>query len=281
MSKYSNRNFQNETFENQDLSNADFSGSDLRGADFTGADLTGAILTNVITGIAPLNKWIIFFLALAVSLLSGYIAMHAGTTIHEMLDSTDVKVRVAGIASIVISLLFLCYYYWKGGLAVIKHILIPVMVLSAILWTIGYISELGSGEGIMYLTVSLLLVVLMVTIGTVSRALAGVLSSSVIFLIVAAGGSLFGKSLGGGIGTVIMAIACALISKRALSGAKGFEILRKITSHITCNFGTSFRNSKLNGADFSNSQINNADFTDADLSSVNWGNSKKINCTSL
>jgi len=84
--------------------------------------------------------------------------------------------------------------------------------------------------------------------------------------------------VGGGIGTVIMAVACALISKRALSGAKGFDFLRKIASYVTSRFGTSFRNSKLVNANFSQSKIQNADFSNADVSSVNWHDSKRINC---
>jgi uncharacterized protein YjbI with pentapeptide repeats len=89
---------------------------------------------------------------------------------------------------------------------------------------------------------------------------------------------MFGKSLGGGIGTVIMAISCAVISKKALSGAKGFEGLRRIAHSITSKFGTSFRDTRLSHANFSGSKIRNSDFSNADISTVNWGDSKKINC---
>src|SRR4030095_16716371 len=111
--------------------------------------------------------------------------------------------------------------------------------------------------------------------------LAGVLSSSIIFILVSAGGSMFGTSVGGGVGTVIVAVSCVFISKRSLSGAKGFESLRKMASFITSKFGTSFRNAKLTNANFSQSYIHNADFTNAELSSVNWGDSKKENCTPI
>jgi uncharacterized protein YjbI with pentapeptide repeats len=84
--------------------------------------------------------------------------------------------------------------------------------------------------------------------------------------------------VGGSVGTVIMAIACTVISKRALSGAKGFEALRKVAFFITRRFGTSFRDTKLIHANFSHAQIHNADFTNADVTLANWSDTKKINC---
>ena len=130
----------------------------------------------------------------------------------------------------------------------------------------------------LYLVLCLFLVVLMFIVGTIARAAAGSLSTDLIFLIVAMGGGMFGKSLGGGLGTVIMAISCAIISKKALKGAKGFESLQKIASYITMRYGTSFRQSNLTEADFSESKIKNADFTYADVSMVNWRDSEKTNC---
>jgi uncharacterized protein YjbI with pentapeptide repeats len=278
---YSNRNLQKASFKNENLANTSFLGSDLRGADFSGSDLTGADLTNVKTGITPLNTSLIFLAALVVSMLSGYVAMLAGTTVQGMLTSGDEKIRMAGNASVVIILLTFFYYYLNGGRTVVRNFLLPVIILSVLIGIVAYFSGLGTGRGMLFLVLSLLLVVVMIIVGTVSRASAGVLSCSILFLIVAVVGSIFGKTVGGGIGTVIMAVGCALISKRALSGAKGFESLRKITSIITCKFGTSFRNARLTNANFSESKICNADFTNAELSSVNWGDSKKENCTPL
>jgi hypothetical protein len=59
----------------------------------------------------------------------------------------------------------------------------------------------------------------MFIVGTIARAAARTLSN-ILFMIVALSGGMFGKSVGGGIGTVAMAIACALMSKELLSGAK-------------------------------------------------------------
>lgn len=275
---YANKNLQKASFKNEDLVNSNFSGSDLRGADFTGSNLAGADLSKVKTGIIPLNAVLIFLAALVVSLASGYIAMLAGHTIQGMLKSADGNVRIAGIISIVLIVLFMAYCFWKGGGAAIRNLFIPAIAISIVIGLVAYFSGLGTGMGMLFLAISLVLVVIMMIVGTIARAAAGVLSSTILFIIVALGGGIFGKSVGGGIGTVVLAISCAVISKRALAGAPGFESLRKIVRTITAKFGTTFRNARLSNANFSQSKIRNADFSNADVSSVNWGDSKKVNC---
>jgi hypothetical protein len=274
---YSNKNLQKASFQNEDLSYASFAGSDLRGADFTGANLTGANLTHIKTGISPLNTALIFIAALIISLISGYFAMLAGTTIHEMLASKDAKVRNAGIVTIIVTILFMLYAWRKGIGKAIENLIIPFVLLAAVVGIIFIVSSLGTGLGILDQFMALLCVLIMFIVGTIARATANTLSI-ILFLVVALAGGMFGKSIGGGIAAVIMALASAQVSKRALSDAKGFESLRKIAFYVTKKIGTSFRNTKLTQADFSQSNIHNADFTNADLSAVNWGDSKKINC---
>jgi hypothetical protein len=273
----SRKDLQKTSYQNQVLANANFSNSDLRGADFSGADLTGADFTNVRTGITVAGAILIFFIALGVSLLSGYVAMLAGRTVQTMLASKDQYQRIAGIITIVIVLLFIIYYYLRGGTNAIRHLTLPVVIAAATLGIIAYVSGLGTGMGMLYLVCAVLLVAVMFIVGTIARTAAGALSN-ILFIVVALSGGMFGKSVGGGIGTVVMAISCAMISKKALSGAKGFDTLARVATLITRKFGTSFRNAKLTGANFSQSKIRNADFTHADISSVNWGDSKKINC---
>jgi hypothetical protein len=278
--EYSNKNLQKASFKNENLSNINFSGSDLRGADFSGSNLSGADLTNAKTGITSMTIILLFFGALAVSLLSGYIAMLAGRTVQIMLASDDSKVRAAGIICAVIVLFFIIYSYFRGVNNAIKNMVVPIVVLAVLIAIVAKISGLGTGRGMLYLVLALILVAAMFIVGTIARATAGTLSSAILFIVVALGGGMFGKSLGGGIGTVIMAISCAIISKKALTDARGFEGLRRIAAFITRTFGTSFRSTELSNANFSQSKIHNADFTDVDLSAVNWGDSKKINCIS-
>ena len=278
---YSKKNLRGESFKDEHLVNTSFKGSDLRGVDFSGADLTGADLSQVKTGIPPVKTFLIFFVTLVISMLSGYMAMLAGNTIQEMLKSDDLKIMIAGIVSIILIVSFIVYYYLKGGSSVIKHLLIPAFLISVVIAGIAYFSGLGTGRGMLFLCLSLLLAVALITLGTVARALAGVLSSTILFLLVTATGSVFGSKIGGGLSATILALACVLISKKAMSGAKGFESLRKIASQITQKFGTSFQNANLTNANFSQAQIQNADFTNADLTSVNWMESKKENCTPI
>ena len=273
---YSKKGLQKVSFKGEYLSYANFSGSDIRGADFTGADLTGADFSNVRTGITPFNVVLIFIIALGFSMLSGYVAMLGGQTIQGMLASKDPYIEVAGIISIVIIVLFIIYYYLKGGGKALRYLLVPVIALALVIGIIAFVSGLGSGIGMLYLILSLILVMVMFVVGTVARVAAGTLSS-ILFGLVALFGSMFGRSVGGGLGTVVIAISCMVISRKALSGAKGFEFLRNIALFITYKFGTSFRNTKLTNASFSGSKIYNSDFTNADIASVNWGDTVKIN----
>ena len=269
---YSHQNLQKAVFRGEDLRTAIFSGSDLRGADFTGANLAGADLREIKTGITPLNTLWIFFIAVMVSLTSGYFAMLTGRTIQLMLASDNVQIRYSGIIAAVLIILFILYALWKGGSNAIRHLILPAMMLALFVGLIAYFSGLGTGRGMFYLIISFFFLLLMFIIGTVARAAAGTLSNILL------SGGMFGKSLGGGLAAVIMAIACAIISKKALSGAEGFGFLQKIASSITARLGTSFRNSRLNGADFSGAVIRNSDFANADITDIHWGNSTKINC---
>ena len=275
--EHSNKDLQKASFSNEDLSGVNFSGSDLRGADFRGCNLAGADLTNVRTGITSLMLVWLFLLSLAASLLSGYIAMLTGQTIQKMLKSGDRLLGAAAMIALVMSLLFIAYAWAKGGGAAIRNLIIPASVVALIIGLVAYFTGWGTGEGMAYLVLVNILLVLMFIIGTVARAAAGSLSN-ILFLIVALSGGMFSKSVGGGLGTMIMAIACMQISKRALNNTPGFEGLRKIAASITRRYGTSFRDAELNGANFSNSKINNADFSNTDFAMVNWGDSRKVNC---
>ena len=276
---FSHKNLKGVSFKNEDLSHARFADSDLRGADFSGSNLNGADFTHVKTGITPFKIILIFLAALIVSALSGYVAMLAGQTIQGMLESKEGNIRTAGITTIIIALLFIVIAWWKGVGHAIRQLIIPTAFVSLVIGFIAIFSGLGTGRGMLFLILALILVAVMFIVGTVARAAAGSLSN-MLFLIVAMSGAYFGRSVGGGIGTVVMAIGCALISKKALKGAPGFESLRRVAGLITRKFGTSFRNSRLADADFSRSKIHNSDFSNVDITVVHWGNSKKINCIS-
>jgi len=279
LKNYSGKNLQQISFKDEDLSHADFSGSDLRGADFTGSDLSGANFAHAKTGITPANKVILFFIALVISFGSGFIAMLTGYTIREMLLSNQERIRMAGLVSMGLILFFIVYSYLKGVGSAIRNLVIPVVIIASLIGISNYVLGTGTRYAMLYIILSLVLTAVMFIVGVAARAAAGTLSSTILFLAVAMGGAWFGKNLGGGAGTVLMALSCALISKRGLSGAKGFEVLRKVAASITRKFGTSFRNARLSAADFSaTGKLINCDFTNADMSEANWGDSIKVNC---
>jgi hypothetical protein len=276
---YSNQNLQKASFKNRDLSNAVFTGSDLRGADFSGSMLVGADFSHSRTGITTANVVVMFVAALVVSFLSGYIAMLAGNTMHQMLDSNDPKIHASGIITIILTVIFIGCFYWKGG-STIRNLALPTCIFALLVGLVNYLIGYGTGMGMVYLVLVIFLITAMLIVGTISRESAGTLSSTILFFVVALGGGIFGRGVGGGIGTIVMALSCALISKRALSGAKGFNTLRKFAFSITRKFGTSFKYANLTQADFSESKMHNTDFTDAEVTLVNWNNAKIENCIS-
>ena len=275
---YSKKNLKDKSFANLSLTYTSFKKSDLRGADFTNADLTGADLRQVKTGLTPQKTSILFILALAVSMGSCYGAIAAGNLIEEMIMSSDLKVQISGFVSILMILSFIVYYYLHGGQATIKKLLFPLIILLLSIGLIAYYSGIGTGKGMFLLSANLLIVVVMVAVGTLARAIAGILSHTVIFILVASAGSIFGATIGGGVYTAVLALSCVFISKRALDGATGFEAIRRIAEMITRKWGTSFKQANLTNVNFTGAVLYNADFTNSVLSGVNWMDSKKENC---
>lgn len=265
---------QGKSFKKQIIPGADFNGADLRGTDFTEAILTNANFTKCKTGLKTSSAVFIFIFALIISLLSGYIAMLTGATVQQMLKSGDPKIETSAYIVTCLMIVFILLAIWKGG----KNTLVSIIVtIAAVLLTglVSYLSGIGSGIGSLYASLALILFVLMIIVGTIARASAGTLSSNIIFLIVAVGGGMFGKSLGGGLGTVILAVSCAIISKRVLSGKGNFPLIEKTAMKVGTFFGTKFKNADLTNADFSESTIKNTDFSGAKLTGVKWENSSK------
>jgi hypothetical protein len=274
---FSNMDLRGVSFRFQNLSHASFSGSDIRGADFTGANLLGADFTDVRTGITPGKTWWIFLGALALSAGSAYVAVLAGQSIQTMFLSTDVYVKRAGLACLLVIILFMGFSMWKGVDDVFRYMVLPVIVVAGLAGLFSAFYGEGSWVAAIYIGLSVLLVIVMFIIGTVARTAAGSMSA-IMFLVVAVFGTAVGRGLGGGIGTVLMAISCMVISRRALRGDEGFTKLLWVSELITRHFGTSFRDSRLTAVNFSGSTIRNCDFSDAEISLVHWGASKKINC---
>jgi len=273
---YSGKNLQGVHFTGQNLQNADFTGADLRGTDFSFANLAGAHFSKSKPGLRTSSQVGIFIFSLATSLLSGYIATLAGTTVQKLLTSTDWRLEFSGTLTVLFFLIFTAVALWKGLDQAISKVLVTLIAITAILGLFMYFTGIGTGMGAVYGALALLLMALMFVVGTIARATIGTLGSNVLFLIVALGGGMFGKSLGGGIGTVIMAISCAIISKRALKNESEPSLIRKIALSISTRFGTSFENADLTGADFSDAEIKNTSFKNANITDVNWSNSKKL-----
>lgn len=277
MKDYSKGQFRKASFVGQDLRYSDFSHSDLRGTDFTGANLNGVDFTGVKTGMIPTHVAVIFILSFVISLVSGYVAMVDGKAVQELMLSKVPHERMAGSLTILLIILFVFYAWYQGGHMVVYRMVIPLVIFVLLCSLIVYLTKLASGRGLLLMGVSLALLVVLLVAGTVARVAAGSLSN-VIFWVVAISGGLLGKTVGGGIGTIVLAVLCGMISKRALNRNSKFYLLKKIALHITARYGTSFRKTKMVGARFSQSKIRNADFSGTNVEVVNWGNARRLNC---
>jgi len=275
MTDYSGKNLQGRRFKGEDLHNVNFSGADLRGTDFSFANLNGAQFSGVKPGIRTRSKIYLFLFALLLSFLSGYMAMLAGSTVQKMVRSDDWRLEVSGYILFGFFLIFTATALWKGLDTAISKVLIALIVITILLGIIMYLTDVGTGMGAVYGVIVLVLMAAMFVIGTVARAAIGTLGSNILFLTIAVGGSVFGRSVGGGIGTIVMAIACAFISKRALKD-EADSLLKRVAITISTWFGTSFIHADLSNADFSDSEIRNTNFFNANLTGVNWNNSKKL-----
>jgi hypothetical protein len=271
---YSQKNLQGQRFKAKDLQGSDFSGADLRGADFSFADLKGACFSGAKQGIRTQSKIYLFLFALVLSLLSGYVAMLTGTTVQKMVRSDDWRLETSGYMLLAFFLVFTGVALWKGLTVAISRVMIALFAITILLGVTMYLSGVGNGMGALYSLFVLVLMTMMFVIGTVARTTIGTLGSNILFLTIALGGGMFGKSVGGGIGTVVMALACAVISKRALKD-KTDILLKGIALSISTWFGTSFAHADLSNADFSDSEIKNTNFLNANLTNVNWNNTKK------
>jgi len=275
ITQYAGQNLQGRSFKGADLQNANFSGADLRGADFSGANLMGTDFSTSITGMKISSKILIFTIALIISLFSGYLAMLVASTTWGMIKSTDKFEQIGGYVTVVFLVFFAAIASWKGLFKTIKKVLPFMIAIPVILGLFMVLTKLSSGKGSFYGLIALLLLVVMFVVGTISRATAGTLASGILFIIVAIGGGIFGRTVGGGIGTVVMAISCAYISKHALKADNPDSMLRRIALTAGTWFGTSFKNADLRQANFSRAIISNTDFSGANLSGVDWTDSKK------
>jgi hypothetical protein len=263
------------SYKDEILCGSDFRGADIRGADFSGANLSDSDFSGCRSGLTIFSAVILLTLSLIISILSGYIAVLTGESLRFMMYSADYKLVVTGYFTLALFFAFLLLSMWRGER--VMFFLLPFTIsFIHIIGLIARFTGIGTGEGALQSSLSLIFLLMMVLVGTISRAVAGTTSSIVLFIIVAVSGPMFGQFVaGGGFESIVLAIACAIMSKQVLSEKSKFPVLKKISLIAGTHFGTSFANADLSGANFSGSDIKNTNFKGANLDRVNWENSKK------
>lgn len=166
---YSGKDLQGIPFIAKDLHNGDFTEADLCGADFSFAGLHGARFTKAKHGIRTRSRVYLFTFALLASLLSGYIAMLAGTTVQKMVRSVDWRLEVSGYILFAFFLIFTGAALWKGLSIAITRVLVAPIVITVLLGMVMYLTGAGTAIGAFLVVFVLTLMASMFSNGNNSR----------------------------------------------------------------------------------------------------------------
>ncbi len=265
---FSGQNLQGKSFQGQNLIGANFRGANIRSTDFTGANLTNADFSDAVAGLDQKSSLTLFLLSIFVSMMAGAVAGLSGQFIQRLFEQSQYTSLGMTISSILLAL-FLLVTFGQGLGTAIKSLVSNILFWSLLLGVLAIVTGIGNGVGAIGVIFSLVLLTIITVSATVARACAGNMSN-ILFILVALGGLLAGKSFGAGLGATAIAISSVLISKRALSGDRRQACILRITLAISSYFGTSFRQANLTNANFTNARLMNADFGQAILTGICW-----------
>ncbi len=255
-----------------------FLNEDLRGKNFDNTDLSQSVFENCKVGINFTNKVVIFLIAAALSLFAGYIAMKSGSLVQTLIQSEKPRLQIAGYMICGFFILVVVMAVWRGlnqsSIKLATSIMAFIILIGIIVF---FVDGTAAGVGALYGVGAMLCVFIMLVIGAIARATAGSLQSTILFMIVAMGGGMFAKSLGGGVGTLVMTVATVLISKKALKN-RNPSLVKYIALRISTFFGTSFRNCDFTGATFKNMKVENCNFSGATIKDVKMINAMHTLC---
>jgi uncharacterized protein YjbI with pentapeptide repeats len=261
------------SFHDRDLHGADLHGADLRGADFSGADLHDADLRGVRTGL-PLRASIILALAgVVVSVALGALSAWAGDRAHYLLQQPDLRHRIAGWVIVAEIPIFLLVAILKGFGPALTRVAAPIALIGAVIGVIAVFGGVGTGEAAATVIALALLNAGIIVGGTFARAAAGGAGS--VFLVIAAlSGMLMSRSVGGGIGAMLVAVSSVIVARRVLRGDVRYPRLIHTVARAVCLGGTNFRGADLHGAHFDGATLRGADFRGAALDHTTFAGAK-------
>lgn len=240
-----------------------FVNADLRSKNFDNLNLSQFVFENCKVGISLTNKVIIFFIAALLSLFAGYIAMKSGSLVQALIQAEKPRLQVAGYMICGFFLLVVIMAVWRGlnqsSVKLATTIIAFILLIGVIVF---FVDGTAAGVGALYGVGAMLCVFIMLIVGAIARATAGSLQSTILFMIVAMGGGMFAKSIGGGVGTLIMTVATVLISKKALKN-RNPSLVKYVALRISTFFGTSFKNADLSAATFKDMKVENCNFDNA------------------
>lgn len=257
------------SYRGQDLDGADFRSADIRGFDFSGASLRGADLRGARAGRPALSNLLAVASALAVSVLLGAAAGLAGRILQRMVGSDDPGVRVVGVLIAASLAVIMVSSLWKGIAYAVRHTLPPIAAIAVIGGGIVLATGTGTGIGALAMLAFLAVTVAFVALGALARAVAGT-THLLLFVVAAVSGAVAGRVVGGGLVAAAVAIASAIIGRRALTGSGAYPVLVRETAELACLGGTRFRGADLTDARFDDAHLESTDFRGAVLADTHF-----------
>lgn len=227
-----------------------FRQADLRGADFTRARLARADFTGATLGIPPAAGLVVVLAALAVAAAAGVVVGLVAGDVREIAFSPGWVNRARGVGFLLLALLFVGALWAKG----LRPALLVLVVSAGVLALVGLVVVSVQGEYEPMVTLRLAGLTAVITAvflgGVIARILGGTTSTAGLTVVAVTGGLVAGRT-GGGIGALLLALAMAVMAKRALRGDGRARPVHRLARRIVAPLGTRFDGADVREATFS------------------------------
>jgi hypothetical protein len=259
----------------RDLHGIDLHDADLRGVDLSASNLRGADLSGAVTGRSVAWTVALGAAGVVLSWVLGVVAGRVAADVRAWLSGPDPRYRAVAYFVMAEVVVFLAVVLWKGTTVALRRVTAIAAGVALAVALFMVVTGLGSGRAALAGVALVLVAAAILAMGIIARISAGS-ALPWLFYVSALGGSLFGKSAGGGILVAATAIVSAVVGKRALR-KKGYDpLVSRWADTASCLGGTRFRGADLTGAKLRGATLRNSDFRDAHFDDAQFDDVGKV-----